>query len=173
MDAVDIAVTSRNGVYMTEPGKKRIWFADPAGQVRAVYEGAITPTGVRLSPDEHLLLVSDSSSRSVWSFEIQPDGGLTNAEPFYSLEATGGAMTLDDTGHLYVASSVGIQICDQPGRVVGIICAPSSAPITALAFGNPNLDYLYASAGGKLYRRHTRRKGVLPWVRVQLPRPQL
>ena len=180
MDAADIAVTSTNAVYMTEPGAKRVWLADPTGQVRAVYQGELTPTAVRLSPDEHLLLVSDRDSRWIWSFEIQPDGGLTNAEPFYHLEALdestathAGAMTLDETGHLYVATNFGIQICDQPGRVVGIIRPPTTAPVTGLAFGSPNLDYLYASAGGKLYRRHMRRKGVLPWVKVQLPRPQL
>ncbi len=185
MDAADIAVTSKSAVYMTEPGAKRVWLADPQGQTRAVYEGRPgegpqAPTGVRLSPDEHLLLISDRDSRWVWSFEIQPDGGLTNAEPFYHLEANdestatrAGAMTLDETGQLYVATNMGIQICDQPGRVMGIMRPPSSAPVTGLTFGGPNLDYLYASAGGKLYRRHLRRKGVFPWVPVRLPRPQL
>jgi enterochelin esterase-like enzyme/sugar lactone lactonase YvrE len=185
MDAADIAATSKNAIYMTEPSAKRVWLADPQGRTRAVYEGRVgegpqAPAGVRLSPDEHLLLISDRDSRWVWSFEIQPDGSLANAEPFYHLEALdeststrAGAMTLDETGHLYVATNMGIQICDQPGRVVGIIRPPSNAPVTGIAFGGPSLDYLYASAGGKLYRRHLRRKGFFPWQPVRLPRPQL
>ncbi|MEP6963112.1 MAG: alpha/beta hydrolase-fold protein [Acidobacteriota bacterium] len=185
MDASDLAITSKGGMYITDPAGKRIWFAQPGGQVRAVYEtpageGLQYPAAVRLSPDEHLLLVADRDSRWVWSFQIQADGGLTNAEAFYHLEAPdestvtrAGAMTLDETGHLYVATNLGIQICDQPGRVVGIMRPPGNAAVTGLVFGGRNLDYLYASAGGKLYRRHLRRKGVFPWAPMRLPRPQL
>ncbi|MEO8096267.1 MAG: SMP-30/gluconolactonase/LRE family protein [Acidobacteriota bacterium] len=187
MDAADLAVTSKGNMYITDPAGKRIWFAEPGGRVRTVYEaataageGVLNPTGVRLSPDEHLLLISDRDSRWVWSFQIQPDGGLQNAEAFYHLESgdestatRASAMTLDESGHLYVATNLGIQICDQPGRVVGIIRPPSNAPTTGLVFGGPKLDYLYATAGGKLYRRHLRRKGVFPWAPVRLPRPQL
>jgi hypothetical protein len=32
---------------------------------------------------------------------------------------------------------------------------------------------LYATSGGKVWKRVVRRKGYLPWMPVKLPRPQL
>lgn len=48
--------------------------------------GIRSPGGLRLSPDEFLLNVSDSAGKWVWSFEIQDDGPPANAEPFHRLE---------------------------------------------------------------------------------------
>ena len=83
----DLAVTSLGAVYFTEPSTKRVWFIEPGGAKRVVHEGGIGyANGVRLSPDESLLYVADSFSRWVWSFQIQPDGSLANAERFFHLE---------------------------------------------------------------------------------------
>jgi sugar lactone lactonase YvrE len=82
-------------------------------------------------------------------------------------------MTFDDTGHLYVATNLGIQICDQPGRVVGIIRQPGTERLTNVVFGGRDLNTLYATAGDKVWKRQIRRKGVFPWQPVKLPRPQL
>ena len=81
-------------------------------------------------------------------------------------------MTFDDQGHAYIATKVGIQICDQAGRVVGIIRSPAR-DVTNLVFAGADMQTLYATAGNALYRRHLRRKGVFPWQVVKLPRPQL
>jgi sugar lactone lactonase YvrE/enterochelin esterase-like enzyme len=181
----DLAVTSRNEVYVTDPPGKRVWLIDARGNKRVVYEakgrdGIQFPNGVRLSPDESLLIVADYSNKWVWSFQIQADGSLANGQAFYHLEtlddssqAGPDGMTLDNEGHLYVATRMGIQICDQPGRVVGVISKPHSGPISNVVFGGPNLDMLYATAGDRVYRRHMRRKGVFPWHPVKLPRPGL
>ncbi len=82
-------------------------------------------------------------------------------------------MTVDSQGHLYVATRLGVQICDQAGRVVGIISKPHPGPLANLAFAGPNLEWLYATAGDRVYRRHVRRKGVLPWEPVKPPQPRL
>ena len=81
-------------------------------------------------------------------------------------------MAFDTTGHLYVATKLGIQVADQPGRVVGIIRAPAES-VSNLVFGGHDLQFLYATAGDKVYRRQLRRKGFLPWQPVKPPRPQL
>ena len=44
------------------------------------------PNGVRLSPDQSLLLVADSYGRWVWSYQLQPDGSVENGQAFYRLE---------------------------------------------------------------------------------------
>jgi len=138
------------------------------------------PNGVRLSPDQSLLYVDDPDLRWVWSFQVKADGSLTNGEPFYHLEsrddsaATGAAgMTVDSQGYLYVATRLGIQVCDQPGRVLAIINSPDPGPLLGVTFGGPDLQDLYVVAGDKLYKRHLLRKGVLPWVPQKPLVPQL
>jgi enterochelin esterase-like enzyme/sugar lactone lactonase YvrE len=184
VEPIDLSVTSKGVVYFTDPERK-VWMIDSKGARRSVWEGSlVNPVGARVNPDESLLVVSDHTGRSTWSFGIEPNGGLVNGEPFYHLElpdsvADGplrpGAdgMTFDDQGHVYIATALGIQICDQPGRVVGIIRHPPGARARGVVFGGADLQTLYATAGDKVWRRHLRRKGVFPWQPVKLPRPQL
>jgi gluconolactonase len=166
-----------------------VWHVDAKGARRVVFDAARDqsmqfPNGVRLIPDESLLVVADTILRSAWSFHVESDGSLAHGQPFYHLEipddvASGplrsGAdgMTFDDQGHLYVATRMGIQICDQAGRVVGIIRNPGARDVSNLVFGGADLKTLYATAGDKVFKRQMRRKGVFPWQPVKLPRPQL
>jgi len=182
----DIAVSSKGEIYFSDPENHKIWFVDKSHNKRAVYEGEsiIFPNGVRFSPDESLLLVADTASKWVWSFQVQKDGSLANGEPFYHLElpddidrgmmrSGADGMTLDREGYLYVATKLGIQVCDQPGRVVGIISYPQPGDASNLVFGGPDLQWLYLMDGDKVYRRHLRRKGYYPWQPLKPPTPQL
>ena len=187
--ANDLAVTSKGEVYFTETEKQRVYFIPVKGSARVVFQGGtdgnlLMPNGVRVNPDESLLAVADTLGRSAWSFHIQADGGLTDGQPFYHLElpdelgqgpVRSGAdgMTFDTTGHLYVVSKLGVQMCDQAGRVVGIIRKPSVADLSNVVFGGPGLKTMYVTAGDKVFRRVLRRQGHLPWQPVKLPRPQL
>ncbi|HYL74775.1 MAG TPA: SMP-30/gluconolactonase/LRE family protein [Bryobacteraceae bacterium] len=182
----DLAVSSKGEVYFSDPENHRIWFVDKARKKRVVYEGdsIIFPNGIRFSPDESLLLVADTASRWIWSFQVQPDGSLANGEPFYHLElpdsvdrgmmrSGADGMTLDREGYLYVATKLGIQICDQPGRVVGIISYPQPVDASNLVFAGPDMQTLYLTDGDKVYRRHLRRKGYFPWQPLKPPVPRL
>ena len=82
-------------------------------------------------------------------------------------------MTLDTEGYLYVATKLGIQICDQPGRVVGIIGKPSAADPSNVVFGGADLHTLYVTAGDKVFRRRLRRQGFFPGTPVKPPNPSL
>ncbi|MCC7155599.1 MAG: SMP-30/gluconolactonase/LRE family protein [Bryobacterales bacterium] len=176
----DIAVTAKGEIYFTEPQARRVWFINARQEKRVVHEGLEFPNGVRLSADHSLLLVVDSRNKWVWSFQIQPDGSLANAQPFYRLETTdensqsgGDGMTVDSEGYLYVTTRVGVQVCDQPGRVVAILNKPWNGALSNAVFGGPNLDTLYVTAGDKVYKRAMRRKGIYPWEPAKLPAPRL
>ena len=185
----DLAVTSKGDVYFTDTRARRVYHLDAKSVRRVVFDGKkdgniLMPNGVRVNPDESLLVVDDTLGRTAWSFHIQPDGSLIDGQPFYHLElpddvtqgpVRSGAdgMTFDTTGHLYVATKLGIQVCDQAGRVVGIIRRPGAADPSNVVFGGPGLKTLYLTAGDKVYRRTLRRQGHLPWEPVKLPRPQL
>jgi sugar lactone lactonase YvrE/enterochelin esterase-like enzyme len=167
----DVAVDAAGNVYFSDPGQKKVWLIAKDGTRRTVHEGLNFPNGVRLSPDHQLLYVADYLARAVWSFQVQPDGNLANGQPFYFLESAderwppvlADGMTVDSENFLYVATSLGIQVCDQLGRVNAIINKPQPGTISNVVFGGPNLDTLYVTASDKVFKRQIRRKGVFPW----------
>lgn len=162
----DIAVTRRGEVYFTDPLHRRVWLIDAQRNKRVVHEGIAFPNGVRLSPDDAFLIVADSASRWVRSFQVQPDGSLAGDEPFYRLETmdessqtNADGMAFDSEGWLYVTSNIGIQVFDTQGRLAAILDKPQPGSLSNLVFAGPNRDLLYATAGDKVFRRPMRRKG--------------
>jgi sugar lactone lactonase YvrE len=192
MPSNDLVITAKGEIYFTEPRTKKVWFIDAKGKKQVVHEGIEYPNGIMLSPDQSLLAVADWRGKWVWSFQIQPDGSLANGQPFYRLK-TGDessfaadpqwgwnapdpgpdGLTMDTEGHLYVATSLGIQICDQPGRVVAIIDKPQSGSISNVTFGGPDMQTLYVTAGDKVFKRHIRRKGISSWTVLKSSQPRL
>ena len=120
--------------------KGKIKLSDPYS---AVYPGA-THTAKRVE-----------GSNWVWDY-ICKDGKLTYGQQFYFLYADAGQILYDASGYLYVASSVGIQVCDQNGRVRTILSLPGGA-VDSIAFAG---NYLFAVSRGKLYVRKLLRSGT-------------
>ncbi len=76
-------------------------------------------------------------------------------------------MAVDSKGLLYVATLLGIQVCDSEGRVVAIINRPEQAgpelgPISGVAFGGPDYQYIYVVIGNNVFRRHLVQKPLQP-----------
>jgi sugar lactone lactonase YvrE len=180
VESNDLVVSAKGDIYFTDPANKTVWRIDPKGSKSAAHEGIERPNGITLSPDQSLLMVADSWNKWVWSFQVLPDGSLANGQPFYRLEtpdqsSRSGAdgMKVDSEGRLYVTTSIGLQVCDQPGRVNAILRKPQPGPLSNLVFAGPDLQTLYVTAGDKVFRRKIRAKGVLPWQPVKPPRPGL
>ena len=176
----DLVVSARGHVYFTDPSHKRVWLVEPGGARRVVHEGLEFPNGLVLSPDQSLLMVADSRGPFVWSFQVAPDGALVNGQPFYRLatmddgtNAAADGLTMDAEGYLYVATRLGLQVFDQPGRLAAIIDRPTSRALANAVFGGPGLDTLYVAAADKVFRRVVRRKGVWPWQPLKPPQPRL
>ena len=124
--------------------------------------------GLRVSADRSVLVVNDPPTRWVWAFQIQVDCSLTNGRPFYRLEASAdssetdaGGMVFDSEGFLYVATKLGVQVCDPRGRVTAIIDVPGSDGVSNVFFGGPGLQWLYVTDWDKVYRRPVRRRGAV------------
>jgi len=173
----DIAITRDGGLLFTGDGGVA---SVPLGNLHhwnhygpGSDEGlrSFVANGVCLSPDQSMLYVSDPNGKWVWSYQVQSDGSLANGEPFFRMEtldeasASGAAgMVMDRKGLLYVATLMGIQIDDQQGRVVAILSRPEQAdpslgPVSGIALGGPDHQYLYAVVGNKVFRRHLVRRG--------------
>ena len=180
MQTHHLTVTARNEVYFADAPNHRVWLVDAAGNKRVVHDGINWPRGVRVSTDQSLLVVNDPHTKCVWSFQIQPDGSLANGQPFYRLETAddssesdAGGMVFDTEGCLYVATQLGVQVCDQPGRVVAIINPPNREGLAGVIFGGPNMQWLHVTDGDKMYRRQVKRQGAVVWNAVKPPRPRL
>ena len=174
-------VVLRSGLYFTDPTNRRLWHVDAAGKATVVDEGIGFPNGVISSADQAFLLASDSLGRFLYSFRIAADGKLEHKQRYGWVhlgdEASGSGadgMTVDTQGRLYVASMLGVQVFDQLGRVHLILAKPHGAWLSAVVFGGPELDTLYATCGDRVYRRKLKAKGVVPWqAPVKPPRPRL
>jgi sugar lactone lactonase YvrE len=84
-------------------------------------------------------------------------------------------MTMTKDGWLLVATTMGIQICDHPGRVNLIIPPPAGARFASnVCFAGPEMKTLYATSGDKVYKRETNLVGANEWeAPVMPPKPGL
>jgi len=178
LESNDLCIGQNGNIYVTDPGTRQVWLISPNGDKRVVDKGITFPNGVRLSPDQSLLLVADMRGQFVYSFHIEPDGSLTAKQPYHHLRIADGAtdsgadgMTVDAKGLLYVATRMGIQFCDQAGRVNGIISRPQNKWVANVVFGGENFDELYACCSDKVYKRKTTARGVLSFQRPFKPAP--
>jgi len=108
-------------------------------------------------------------SHWVYSYRIQADGTLQYKQKYYWLhvpdtldESQADGLRVDRDGRLYVATRMGIQVCDQAGRVNVILPTPNGR-VANLCFGGENFDTLYAMCGDKVYRRRLKVRGAHAW----------
>ena len=70
-------------------------------------------------------------------------------------------MTSDTTGRWYVSTQAGVEVYDPNGHPVGLILAPTSAPITSATLSGPGLNWLFVLTQGKIYKRQVNATGVV------------
>ena len=109
------------------------------------------------------------------------DGGtLANKQRFYHLhvpdtadESGADGMRVDRDGRLWVATKMGIQVCDQTERVNCIIPTPNGK-VSNLCFGGPVFTMLLATCGDKVYVRKVKPQGAPHFLPPSTPaKPKL
>lgn len=167
--------TSIPALMVDATGKVAV--ADRAN-ARALLTGAKAPPALptafqaaatALSPDQTLLYASLPHNAYVHAFQIGADGRLHHGQPFFMLHALddgvsgdtfqAAGMCVDTQGRLYVATNLGVQVCDQAGRVNFIIPTPSLP--TDVCFGGKDLGELFIACGSKIYKRPTKVRGLV------------
>ena len=178
----DLVVRHDGTIYVTHPawegkGPSQVWCISPKGDKRVVDTGLKFANGITLSPDQSLLYVDDTKSHWVYSYQVQPDGSLAHKQPYYHLHVPDNAddsgadgMRVDRDGRLYVATRMGIQVCDQAGRVNCIIPTPNGE-VANLCFGGPEFDTLFAACGDKVFKRKLKVRGANAFAPPIKPTP--
>ncbi len=184
IEANDLTIAHDGTIYVTEPAKKAVWMIAPGKEKRMTSDSFHGVNGIILTPDQTRVEVADPSGRFVYSCQRAKDGMLQHIQPYHHLHlppatveirsgADGMAVTRD--GQLLVATAMGIQICDQPGRVNLILPPPAGARHPSnVCFAGAGLNDLIITCGDKVYRRKTKMKGVLSWqAPINPPKPGL
>jgi len=172
-----ITVTHDGTIYVSEPGEhsdmpSRIWQIKPTGEKKVVDEGLAAASGIAFSPDGVLFYAAENSTKWIYSYRVQPNGSFGDKEMFYWLHMTdipnnSGAedLAVDTHGNLYAATRMGVQVCDQNGRVRAILPLPTPCgPVRSLCFGGEKFDVLYVTDGVQVFKRQLKLPGFAPWA---------
>ncbi len=167
----DLIVRHDGSIYVTNPGApgtetSKVWLVRAGEEKREVDSGLKFANGVTLSPDQSLLYVADARSKWVYSYQIGADGSLLHKQRYYHLhvpdeadDAGADGLCVDRDGRLYVATRMGVQVCDQAGRVNVILPLPSPR-VTNLRFGGEDFSTLFVTCGDRVYKRAMKVKGA-------------
>ncbi|CAN5900551.1 SMP-30/gluconolactonase/LRE family protein [soil metagenome] len=130
---------------------------------------ALRLANMTLSPDQSQLYATFFENNDVVSIQILSDGKMVNPQNFSKLESNynsnnnegveANGLCVDSEGRLYVATALGIQVCDQAGRVNFIIPTPQKP--YDVCFGGKDLSELFVACGDKIYKRQTKVHGVV------------
>jgi sugar lactone lactonase YvrE len=141
-----------------------LYLIKPSGEKKVVDEGLKFANGLCFSPDQKQLYVTESATHWVWAYQIQPDGTLAHKQRFGWLhvrDVDENGLKCDRDGRIYVATTSGIQVMDQLGRVNTIIPVPKTkGQVSNLCFGGPNFDTMYITCHDKVFKRKLKVKGV-------------
>jgi sugar lactone lactonase YvrE/enterochelin esterase-like enzyme len=178
----DIVIAHSGDIYLTSPSRdpnqpSHLWHISPTGEKHKLLAEMRFPNGITLSPDQTWLYVADSRSHWVYSYQLPASGPPAYKQKYYHLhvpdtgdEAGADGMRVDHDGRLWVATRMGIQVCDQAGRVNCIIPTPNGR-IANLCFGGKDFDVIYATCGDRVYKRKVRVAGAAPWLEPHKPNP--
>ncbi|MGC2660344.1 MAG: SMP-30/gluconolactonase/LRE family protein, partial [Bryobacteraceae bacterium] len=171
-----IVVRHDGTIYVSEPGShsdlpSKVWQIK-SGQKHLVDQGLQSASGVAFSPDGSLFYAAEKTTKWIYSYIVQPDGSFRDKQRFFWLHMTdipndSGAedLAVDTHGNLYVATRMGVQVCDQNGRVRAILPLPTPCgPVRSLCFGGQHFDVLYVTDGSQVFARRLKVRGFAPWA---------
>ena len=171
----DLVVSTKGGIYFTEPGPNvqqgapppatpplppAVYYIAPGGKAIKVADGIRRPNGILLSRDEKTLYVNDTQGENLIAFDVQPDGALTNRRNFAKYQGattgpngvTSGAdgLAVDEQGRIYAATSAGVEVFDAKGAHLGTI--PVGRAPQNIAFAGADKKTLYIVGRGSAFK---------------------
>ncbi|MGZ5221450.1 MAG: SMP-30/gluconolactonase/LRE family protein [Chitinophagaceae bacterium] len=139
----DLFLTAGGDLYFTDPSygfekgagdpKKEIAFEgvykmDKEGQITLLVDSIAQPNGIGIFPGGKKLLVSNSDNRKkMWyTYDIIPNGTLSNAKTFYDVSSEKAAglcdgFKIDKKGNVFASGPGGIWIFTRKGNLIGKI----------------------------------------------------
>jgi gluconolactonase len=131
----------------------------PAGakQPIVIDDKIARPNGLTLTLDGKTLIVDDTLGPSIFAYDVQGDGSVTNKRTFAQLrdipegkESGADGLALDRDGRIYITTVAGVQVFDTKGQYLGTIKVPRQP--ANVAFAGLDKRTLYITAREGLYR---------------------
>ena len=171
----DLWIDPKGGIYFTDPvygnnfhnvqGGEHVYYVlpDRSKVIRVIEvtgkEGEfVKPNGIVGTPDGKLLYVVDINGKTVYRYNIQPDGTLTDKHPFASPYVVDG-MTIDEKGNVYLTDDE-VVVYSPEGKAIERIKVPERP--SNVCFGGPDRKTLFITARTGFYSIEMNVKGVKP-----------
>ena len=139
---------------MEEKSKEKIDEDEVGGKFLAIY------------PDHSRLVQRRVNSQWIYSYVPSENDLFSDKQPYYRLHSTNdsfasenGNMVFDSRGYLYVATLLGVQVCDREGLVRAILPIPGEQ-IHSLCLGGKDMNELYVLTEDNLYVRKLNTSGI-------------
>jgi enterochelin esterase-like enzyme/sugar lactone lactonase YvrE len=176
----DFLTLSDKGIYFSETESDRIGFFSLAKKAVSYVNAPGHPTGLAISAEQTFLNVGITNSTFGFSFRIADDGLLEYGQeyvhyhiPYGQLVPGTTGMAVDADNLLYSATSLGVQLSDQLGRVNFIFSKPAEGA-QDVKLGGKEFNILYVNCNGRLFSRKINAKGILSFLpAVKPPKPGL
>jgi len=166
----DLAIRKDGHVWFTDPAFGAasdareldfygVFHISPRGELDLAVKWKTRPNGITVSPNGHTLYVTNSDERKLFAFDIDSKGALTNQRVVLSdLEGVPGGVRIDEKGNLYIAARH-LLIYSSAGKLLRRVELPESA--SNLAFGEGDLESLFVTSHGQVFRIRVPVKGAL------------
>ena len=182
----DIVLKSDGAIYFTDPPyglpdffndkRKELDYSGvfmiKNNEVKLVSKDLGGPNGLAFSPDEKFFYVTNwdirdiHHTKTIWRYEVNPDGTLSNGRIFFDFnftedeEALDG-LKIDKEGNLFVSAPGGIWIISPDAKLLGKIVTPERP--ANLAWGDQDAKTLYLTAHSSIYKIKVNTGGKFSW----------
>lgn len=181
----DVVLKSDGSIYFTDPPyglpgfyadkrKETEWqgiYMIRNGNVQLVSKDLGGPNGLAFSPDERYFFATNwdirdiHTTKTIWRYEVKPDGTLKNGKIFFDFnfteddEALDG-LKIDKEGNLFVSAPGGLWILSAEGKLLGKIVTPERP--ANMAWGDDGKT-LYLTAHTSIYKLIVNTGGKFSW----------
>lgn len=103
----DLAIGANDILYASDPNwgesTGQLWRVDTESKVTLLESDMGTTNGIEVSPNEKVLYVNESAQRNIWSYDLSPEGNISNKRLLIQFPDFGmDGMRCDIDGNLYV-----------------------------------------------------------------------
>lgn len=168
----DIVVRKDGQIYFTDPafGSQQdtreldfngVFHLSHRGELDVIARNKSRPNGVALSPNGHILYVTNSDERNVRAYDLDRNGAASNERILIpKIAGVPDGIRVDEKGNLYVAAGQ-IEVYTPEGEHLRSILTRETP--SNLAFGDGDFQSLYITARTSVYRLRLDVKGSVQY----------
>jgi sugar lactone lactonase YvrE len=142
----DLVIAPNGTIYLSDPnwaeGTGRLWMVNASQKIILLEDNMGTTNGIEVSPDGAKLYINESVQRTIWQYDINPDGSLSNKTLFLTFDDFGmDGMRCDVAGNLYIT---------RYGKGTVVIVSPDKKIIKEIQLkGKKPSNLTFGGANGK------------------------